>query len=213
MTEGIHLDLDTWIVPGQIRKANLRRGGGEQLKSAKSPPENKTGHLVIWLCRGCFIAWVVDWLVTLPAVSWLVQGGWVVLGGRLTACCCCCVFVSHDGLSLRSVTPALVHRSAWAPRTPSTPYPPSTYPVPPPPPGPAVMQHPAYLPRCPAPRQCVGHVRSGRPTAAGCPAQGRGGGGVRYSRCVWKDGWGRPGKLVLFFANNPAAHASLGAKP
>ena len=24
MNEGIHLDLDTWIVPGQIRKANLR---------------------------------------------------------------------------------------------------------------------------------------------------------------------------------------------
>ena len=22
MNEGIHLDLDTWIVPGQIRKAN-----------------------------------------------------------------------------------------------------------------------------------------------------------------------------------------------
>ena len=25
MNEGIHLDLDTWIVPGQIRKANLCR--------------------------------------------------------------------------------------------------------------------------------------------------------------------------------------------
>ena len=24
MNEGIHLDLDTWIVPGQIRKANSR---------------------------------------------------------------------------------------------------------------------------------------------------------------------------------------------
>ena len=23
VNEGIHLDLDTWIVPGQIRKANL----------------------------------------------------------------------------------------------------------------------------------------------------------------------------------------------
>ena len=23
MNEGIHLDLDTWIVPGQIRKANM----------------------------------------------------------------------------------------------------------------------------------------------------------------------------------------------
>ena len=28
MNEGIHLDLDTWIVPGQIRKANLCRGLG-----------------------------------------------------------------------------------------------------------------------------------------------------------------------------------------
>ena len=26
MNEGIHLDPDTWIVPGQIRKANLCRG-------------------------------------------------------------------------------------------------------------------------------------------------------------------------------------------
>ena len=25
MNKGIHLDLDTWIVPGQILKANLRR--------------------------------------------------------------------------------------------------------------------------------------------------------------------------------------------
>ena len=29
MNEGIHLDLDTWIVPGQIRKANLCRGLGQ----------------------------------------------------------------------------------------------------------------------------------------------------------------------------------------
>ena len=28
MNEGIHPDLDTWIVPGQIRKANLCRGLG-----------------------------------------------------------------------------------------------------------------------------------------------------------------------------------------
>ena len=26
MNEGIHLDLDTWIVPSQIRKTNLCRG-------------------------------------------------------------------------------------------------------------------------------------------------------------------------------------------
>ena len=30
MNEGIHLDLDTWIVPGQIRKANLWRGLGNR---------------------------------------------------------------------------------------------------------------------------------------------------------------------------------------
>ena len=30
MNEGIHLDLDTWIVPGQIHKANLCRGLGNR---------------------------------------------------------------------------------------------------------------------------------------------------------------------------------------
>ena len=30
MNEGIHLDLDTWIVPGQIRTANLCRGLGNR---------------------------------------------------------------------------------------------------------------------------------------------------------------------------------------
>ena len=34
MNEGIHLDLDTWIVPGQIRKANLCRGVGNSYKPA-----------------------------------------------------------------------------------------------------------------------------------------------------------------------------------
>ena len=32
MNEGILLDLDTWIVPGQIRKANLCRGLGNRYK-------------------------------------------------------------------------------------------------------------------------------------------------------------------------------------
>ena len=32
MNEGIHLDLDTWIVPGQIRKANLCRGLGTDIQ-------------------------------------------------------------------------------------------------------------------------------------------------------------------------------------
>ena len=34
MNEGIHLDLDTWIVPGQIRKANLCRGLGNKYTPA-----------------------------------------------------------------------------------------------------------------------------------------------------------------------------------
>ena len=36
MNEGIHLDLDTWIVPGQIRKANLCRGLGNRYTPAGS---------------------------------------------------------------------------------------------------------------------------------------------------------------------------------
>ena len=34
MNEGIHLDLDTWIVPGQIHKANLCRGLGNRYAPA-----------------------------------------------------------------------------------------------------------------------------------------------------------------------------------
>ena len=34
MNEGIHLDLDIWIVPGQIRKANLCRGLGNRYTPA-----------------------------------------------------------------------------------------------------------------------------------------------------------------------------------
>ena len=34
MNEGIHLDLDTWIVPGQIHKANLCRGVGNRYTPA-----------------------------------------------------------------------------------------------------------------------------------------------------------------------------------
>ena len=34
MNEGIHLDLDTWVVPGQIRKANLCRGLGNRYTPA-----------------------------------------------------------------------------------------------------------------------------------------------------------------------------------
>ena len=34
MNEGIHLDLDTWIVPGQIRTANLCQGLGNRYTPA-----------------------------------------------------------------------------------------------------------------------------------------------------------------------------------
>ena len=34
MNEGIHLDLDNWRVPGQIRKANLCRGLGNRYTPA-----------------------------------------------------------------------------------------------------------------------------------------------------------------------------------
>ena len=34
MNKGIHLDLDTWIVPGQILKANPCRGLGNNYKPA-----------------------------------------------------------------------------------------------------------------------------------------------------------------------------------
>ena len=34
MNKGIYLDLDTWLVPGQILKANLRRGLGNSYKPA-----------------------------------------------------------------------------------------------------------------------------------------------------------------------------------
>ena len=34
MNEGIHLDLDTWVVPGQIHKANLCRGLGNRYTPA-----------------------------------------------------------------------------------------------------------------------------------------------------------------------------------
>ena len=55
MNEGIHLDLDTWIVPGQIRKANLCRNrytpaGTEVLISAiahNTPPPQEAIHVII----------------------------------------------------------------------------------------------------------------------------------------------------------------------
>ena len=45
MNEGIHLDLDTWIVPGQIRKANLCRGLGNRYTPAG------TEVIILYLCR------------------------------------------------------------------------------------------------------------------------------------------------------------------
>ena len=45
MNEGIHLDLDTWIVPGQIRKANLCRGLGNRYTLVMMMIKNKRHHL------------------------------------------------------------------------------------------------------------------------------------------------------------------------
>ena len=47
MNEGIHLDLDTWIVPGQIRTANLCRGLGNRYTPAGTDiPSIKTDQQV-----------------------------------------------------------------------------------------------------------------------------------------------------------------------
>ena len=43
MNEGIHLDLDTWIVPGQIRKANLCRGLGNLSEAPNNTEYNFPG--------------------------------------------------------------------------------------------------------------------------------------------------------------------------
>ena len=44
MNEGIHLDLDTWIVPGQIRKANLCRGLGNRYTTAHNEEKFPSPH-------------------------------------------------------------------------------------------------------------------------------------------------------------------------
>ena len=45
MNEGIHLDLDTWIVPGQIRKANLCRGLGNRYTPAGTVLISAVAHI------------------------------------------------------------------------------------------------------------------------------------------------------------------------
>ena len=50
MNEGIHLDLDTWIVPGQIRKANLCRGLGNRYTpegQLKAYPGNIVAYIML----------------------------------------------------------------------------------------------------------------------------------------------------------------------
>ena len=47
MNEGIHLDLDTWIVPGQIRKANLCRGLGNRYTPAGTENPTKAAPLTL----------------------------------------------------------------------------------------------------------------------------------------------------------------------
>ena len=53
MNEGIHLDLDTWIVPGQIHKASLCRGLGNRYTPAGtevliSAVAHNTPIIIIW---------------------------------------------------------------------------------------------------------------------------------------------------------------------
>ena len=60
MNEGIHLDLDTWIVPGQIRKANLCRGLGNRY----TPAGTEVLIIIIILCQNSIII-----LVVVPEVS------------------------------------------------------------------------------------------------------------------------------------------------
>ena len=82
MNEGIHLDLDTWIVPGQIRKANLCRGlgnrytpaGTEVLISAgahNTPPpfqaaQNATTTYIIYM----MIITIIMICVSLALLTW-----------------------------------------------------------------------------------------------------------------------------------------------
>ena len=48
MNEGIHLDLDTWIVPGQIRKANLCRGSGNRYTQMAPLTEGISMSMDVW---------------------------------------------------------------------------------------------------------------------------------------------------------------------
>ena len=64
LNEGIHLDLDTWVVPGQILKANLCRGlgnrytpaGTEVLISAVAHNTPPPGMVLLILLYGTGIA-------------------------------------------------------------------------------------------------------------------------------------------------------------
>ena len=87
MNEGIHLDLDTWIVPGQIRKANLCRFKVEALDNY-TPSLNLTRvHPLSRPHTGCLPMQVLDAyappvVCCMPseAASSMYSGGWQ-LGG------------------------------------------------------------------------------------------------------------------------------------
>ena len=55
MNEGIHLDLDTWIVPGQIRKANLCRGLGNRYTPAGTEVLISAVRLLMMMITGIMI--------------------------------------------------------------------------------------------------------------------------------------------------------------
>ena len=68
MNEGIHLDLDTWIVPGQIRKANLCRGLGNRYTPAGTEVlttgwDNKAVAVAVMWCVA--VAAAVVWCVAI----------------------------------------------------------------------------------------------------------------------------------------------------
>ena len=62
MNEGIHLDLDTWIVPGQIRKANLCRGLGNRYTPAGTEVLISAYDLVVHIYKAnCRNIIIINW--------------------------------------------------------------------------------------------------------------------------------------------------------
>ena len=93
MNKGIHLDLDAWIVPGQILTANLRRGLGNSCKPActevsllatRTPQRLKGRELYRDALQPMFtIAHLVNevgwWLIVLPELGFRIMHGQLLL--------------------------------------------------------------------------------------------------------------------------------------